>query len=267
MITVVMGRAGVLFGLLMGLLAVPQAYADWQLEKDEGGIQIHSRAVKGSKAREVRALSTLNADVIRVVNFLQDPATNARWVPNSKSVSIFERQAQGVTLVHFVMQAGWPFQARDAVARFELVQAPDSTVWIRFESQPERLPPLANTVRLRTYSGCWRLTPLSPQSTHLEYRSHIEAGGRIPAWMANAVAIRSTFTALQNLQQQVPDYVIPANSPLGFLRDAGHNAVLGSAPSPGAVSTAVTSTAAASVGAMNDSDCASAFAWQQEGSP
>ena len=107
--TVVMGRVRVLFGLLMCLLAVPQVYANWQLEKDEGGIQVHSRAVSGSKAREVRALATLNADVIRVVNFLQDPATNARWVPNSKSVSIFERPAQGVTLVHFVMQAGWPF--------------------------------------------------------------------------------------------------------------------------------------------------------------
>lgn len=262
MITGGMGRVGVLFGLLVGLLVVPQAYADWQLEKDEGGIQIHSRAVKGSKAREVSALSTLNADVIRVVNFLQDPATNARWVPNSKSVSIFERPSQGVTLVHFVMQAGWPFQARDAVARFELVQAPNSTVWIRFESQPERLPPFANTVRLRTYSGCWRLTPLSSQSTHLEYRSHIEAGGRIPAWMANAVAIRSTFTALQDLQQQVPGYVIPANTPLGFLRNSGHNAVLGSAAMTSAVSTA-----AASVGAMADNDCANAFALQQGGSP
>lgn len=222
------------------VLVATQANADWQLEKDGSGIQVDSRSVKGSKAREVRALATLNADVVRVANFLQDPATNARWVPHSKSVSIFERPAQGVTFVHFVMQASWPFQARDAVARFELRQTPSSVIWIRFDSQPERLPPMSTTVRLQTYSGCWRLTPLSPQSTHLEYRSHIEAGGSIPAWLANAVAVRSTFTALKNLQRQVPSYVIPADTPLGFLHDTGRYAV--------------------SITPMVDNDCVNAFA-------
>ncbi len=240
-------RWRVLLSVLLCVLSVAHAYADWQLEKDDSGIQIHSRSVKGSKVREVRALTTLNADVVRVANFLQDPTTNSRWVPHSKSVSIFERPAQGVTFAHFVMQASWPFQARDAVARFELVQTPESTVWIRFESQPERLPLLNDTVRLQTYSGCWRLTPLSPQSTQLEYRSHIEAGGRIPAWLANSVAIRSTFTALKNLQQQVSAYVIPANTPLGFLRAVGSSA--------------------ASAAVMADNDCESAFAQPQRGTP
>lgn len=232
-------------GILFCVSAATQVRADWQLEKENSGIQIHSRSVKGSIAREVRALTTLNADVIRVANFLQDPTTHSRWVPHSQSVSIFERPAPGVTLVHFVMQASWPFQSRDAVAKFELVQTPASVIFIRFDSQPERLPSLDNTVRLQTYSGCWRLTPVSRQSTHLEYRSHIEAGGRIPAWVANGVAIRTTFTAMKNLQQHVPAYEVPADTPLDFLHHA----------------TALDS----SVTVMADNDCDSAFALRKGG--
>lgn len=194
----------------------------WYPEKQDSGITIDSRPVAGSSALELRAIVELNAGTIAASQFLQDPATNSQWVPGSKDVSIIERPARGVTLVHFVMEGSWPFQSRDAVARFELTQTPDDIIWIRFNSEPRLLPELAGTVRMETYAGCWRLTPQSPSRTHLEYQSHIEAGGAVPAWMANSVAIRSTYKAMQNLERLVPTYVATDVRALAFLREPVH---------------------------------------------
>lgn len=234
---------GRLYRLVVGLtcaLWISAVQAEWKTERQGRDLVVQSRAVPGASTREVRAIVELNADVIAVAHFLQDPATNPRWVPNSQTVSIIERPAQGVSLAHFVMGASWPFQPRDAVARFELIQSANAVVWIRFDSQPQRLPAAKGVVRLQTYSGCWRLTPLAPLRTHIDYRSHIEAGGQIPAWVAHSVAVRSTYKAMKNLQRQVPGYMVPQDSPLAFLRAAEQFPT--------------------EVASMGDRDCDSAFA-------
>lgn len=205
-------------GLMSGLLPA-NARAAWHLEKHNAATQVYTRNVAGSEAKAVRAVTTVNAGVIQLANFLQDPGTHSRWVPHSRSVAIVERKSPDTTLVHFVMQSSWPFQARDAVAQFQLRQAPPSEIWIAFNSQPDRLPAMKNTVRLRQYTGCWRLTAQAAESTRVEYRSHIDAGGSVPAWLANSVAVRTTFDAMENLRQQVSAYEIPPGTPLAFLRN------------------------------------------------
>lgn len=194
------------------------AQAGWQEETHSQHVQVYSRAVAGSGVRELKSIVTVDADARKVAIFLQDADSNPRWVPHSQRVRVLAHEGLDVTWVHFLSDASWPFLARDAVARFELRQAPSSVIWIRFSSEPERLPGLKDTVRLRQYSGCWMLLPVAADKTRIEYLSHIEAGGRIPDWLANRVSVDATLQALENLWRQVPGYTADPQSPLNHLQ-------------------------------------------------
>lgn len=191
---------------------------DWRAEKQKESTRVFSRAVASSDVREIRGTTEVSASVKTLAVFLQDPETNPQWVPHSRFARILARPAPDSTLVHFVMQASWPFQARDAVALFRISQTPSFVVHIRFDSQSQLLPEEKNVVRLLKYAGYWQLTPAGARHTSVVYQSYVDAGGQIPAWLANSVAIKSTFTALENLRAQVPLYQMPRTTPLDFLQ-------------------------------------------------
>ena len=49
----------------------------------------------------------------------------------------------------------------------------------------------------------WRLEPLAPERTRVVFTLHLEPGGGVPAWMANARVVSTPFEALENLRARL----------------------------------------------------------------
>ncbi len=191
----------------------------WQQETQKYGITVFSRAVTGSSIREVRAELELDTNLKKLIAFLQDPSRNSDWVPYSGGATVLDQPTPNRTIVHFRLQSQWPFKPRDAVAAFTLVQDPQTkTVTIEIESLPDFIKVEKGTVRLRTYEGFWRLTPVTRQKIKVLYQNRVDPEGLIPAWMSNRFAIQTTLDALHNLKQLLPGYEADV-SKLDFIKE------------------------------------------------
>ena len=192
----------------------------WEMQKENAHTRVFSRAVKGSPLREIKGTTQVDTGLKQLITFLQDPDINEEWVPYSGGAAILEQAPSLQTHVHFVMNASWPFQKRDAVALFTLFQPEENKVRISIDSKPHKLPPIKGVVRILEYRGYWLLTAVSSKKTEVEYQNYVEPGGNVPAWLANSVAVKTTFQALENLREQAPRYNKPVAPHLNFIKDA-----------------------------------------------
>lgn len=190
---------------LASTVATSELNNQWQPELEKHGISISSQMYsKGIKT--LKATAVTRSSLRKLVRFLQDETINTDWVPYSGGARILDRTSPFSTIVHFKINAQWPFKPRDAVAAFTLHQ--DETtreVSILIESLPDFIPLEKDFVRLETYHGYWVLRPIGKE-VYIEYVNTVDPGGFIPAWLSNQLAITTTFEAMHNLLTQLPDY-------------------------------------------------------------
>lgn len=196
------------FALLLMLSTHVTALAsEWSLEMDSDQVEIHSRHWDGDKFREIKGTTVVTASMRQLVSFLQDATINTQWVPYSGGATILERTSQYQAYVHFRIDAQWPFKNRDTVALFSISQdEKNNNVTITLESSPNKISEIENLIRIKHYSGSWKLIPINDTQIRVIYQSHLDPGGFIPAWLANKVAYKCTFTSLSNLKKQVTQY-------------------------------------------------------------
>lgn len=193
----------------------------WQLISDKDGISVYQQNVKDSDFHAFKGTVTLNSGLRKTVAFLQDENRNTQWVPYSGGVTLLDRPEPRQSIVHFVLEGRWPFADRDAITLFEIEQQQDLTLTITMTNLPDYLPEKPDRIRMQTYEGFWRLTPIDANTTQVVYQSHVDPGGSVPAWLANRMALETTRDALQNLRNQIVDYQNPeaVNGRLRFIRE------------------------------------------------
>ncbi|OUS26727.1 hypothetical protein A9Q99_15995 [Gammaproteobacteria bacterium 45_16_T64] len=186
--------------------ASPQP-ASWRLEESDQGVEVYSRDSFDSAYREIKAQATVQSSLKKLISFLQDADINQQWVPYSGGVNIIDQPNSHTSYVHFLMNARWPFENRDSVAKFTLSQDTLShVVTITILSIPDKIPPTLGRVRITKFSGEWRLAPTDANTTRITYQSHIEPGGFIPAWLSNSLSYTTTLKSLHNLRSLIGDY-------------------------------------------------------------
>ncbi len=198
-----------------------QPPGDWQPVTEKQGISVYQKNLSDSDFHAIRGRVRLDTGLRHLVAFLQDETINTQWVPYSGGAELLERPVPQQSLVYFVVEASWPFSDRDAIALFEISQQPDMTLTITMASRPDHLPESPGKVRMQTYEGYWQLTPVSARQTDVLYQNHVEPGGNIPSWLANRVAVDTTWQALANIRAQLSAYQNPeaVNGRLRFIRE------------------------------------------------
>ena len=219
-------RGSVKSGLLVYVfccMAYAQNQADnpWQLITDKEGIRVYQKNADDSEYHVIKGTVTVPAGLRKTVAFLQDESINTRWVPYSGGAELLERPVPEKSIVHFMVEGRWPFEARDAIASFHISQDNDLSLTIDMKNRPDFLPEHPERIRMQTYSGYWRLSPVAPDRTDVVYQSHVDPGGHIPPWLANRFALETTWQALANLRAQIKDYENPeaVNGRLAFIRE------------------------------------------------
>ncbi|MCG8311620.1 MAG: START domain-containing protein [Pseudomonadales bacterium] len=180
---------------------------EWQLQVNKNDIQIYVSDTPDSRYQTVKAQVVVTAGLKKLITFVQDETINIDWVPFSGGAKLLDRPTPKDSIVHFVVEGSWPFQDRDAIALFSISQnSDDLTTKITMTNKPNYLPLSPDYIRMPSYSGFWSLKPLTPDTTLVIYQNHVEPGGNIPSWIANTVAVSSTFKALDNLRTHIRKY-------------------------------------------------------------
>lgn len=174
----------------------------WEYDGETQGIKVWTRQPAGNPVKDFRAVMTVDAPLATVVATLTDVNTIPQWFWMMDQAKLVEGTTLDDAYLYFSLHRIWPVSARDAVIRATVSQEPATlAVHIDVSAAPDRVPAVADHVRIPRMNSGWTLRPLSKTRTELELIGNADPGGYIPLWLANMVVTvmpKETFRKLRH---------------------------------------------------------------------
>jgi hypothetical protein len=171
---------------------------DWALATSEDGVEVYTRDVTGSALKEFQATAVVPAPLTQVVAWWRDPTTYTRWIYRC----VEARRVEGVAGDWGnYLKFDFPFPAsdRDVVLRARLLEESASAVVYEGGNADGLVAPVEGLVRIPSLRSRWEFRAQGGSATAVVYRQHMDAGGRLPAFILNQAAVDSPLGTLRGL--------------------------------------------------------------------
>jgi hypothetical protein len=180
------------------------AQQNWELEKEETGIRVYTKAESGSAYKSFKAEMLVNCKIDDVVNTLKNANDFKKCITNSKEVKLLHMEGND-QYYYIETSVPWPFVNRDMVYHLHYQEANSKQIKVIVTGMPLYIQPKEGIIRIEKANGYWLLDSLDSNRTMVSYQMHVEAGGSVPAWLVNLSIVNipfSTFLALRNIVQK-----------------------------------------------------------------
>jgi len=193
-------RLAVVCGLSVVLAG--EAYAEnWQVVREEEGIQVALSDVAGSKYKAYRGVTVINASVARLRALQEDVVGACAWVHECQSQKLLKHEGDKAwTYTRF--NTPWPVTPRDSVLLVTTKEGADGSLTRTMQEQPTYIPEEKGFVRVAQVEGFWKLVPKGPNQTEVTYQVHTEPGGSVPSMLANKFVVDAPFNTLKALRER-----------------------------------------------------------------
>jgi|GEM_PF-164379 len=187
--------------LVMPSAAFAKIEYPWQSRKKQDGIQVEVRKVPDSLFLEFRSVMTVDAAIDKVLALYEDASKVPEWYYECVESAEIKRLNAAESIHYFAMDMPWPVKNRDSVyKRTKSVDPATGVVEYRLEEAPGYAKPRRGKVRVPRVKGLWRFTPKGARKTEIFYQQHGEAGGNIPAFIVNRLAVDVPFSTLSEMR-------------------------------------------------------------------
>jgi ribosome-associated toxin RatA of RatAB toxin-antitoxin module len=188
---------GYVAALVVVVAGIGQGDEGWERIADRDGITVERRNVEGSRMRELRASAHSPVPPTALMATLWKHDEYVRFLPYLKRLDVL---GDGGDVKLIYEQFRVPFaKDRDATLRVTRKYSPDlETYDVSSLAVSDAGPPESDDhVRVRTSLARWRLAPASEGGTAVTYTIRTDAGGRLPAWIADAMQKSATVKVLR----------------------------------------------------------------------
>ena len=179
---------------------------EWELSRDQDGIQVYKREKYGSSFNEVRSITVIRSSLNRLVYLIKDPTLRPVWDQYCGQVYVYEKISDEEELVYLNSKMPWPVTDRDMLSRLTLTQDPNSLiVTVRSVATRGILPLHNDRIRVTEATSQWTLIPLGRGLVKISISTHLEPAGPIPSWLINILSVNSPFEALRRFRALATD--------------------------------------------------------------
>lgn len=194
---------GILIAIL--LYSTHGLAADWQLKKDEGGIQVYTRSVDGYPYKAIRSVIHLqDTRLSSVVSLIRDSKECPEWSDSCSSATVIEWVNELENYVHTTTDLPWPVKDRDLISHVIWHQDPETLiVTMQGNATTGKLLEKEGIVRLTEAQVNWELTALENGSMRVVFEAHINPASLLPSWVTNMLLVDSPFNSMQGLRALV----------------------------------------------------------------
>lgn len=210
-----------LFVFFIGSLIItpPLAQKDWTLEKSRNNIKVYSRPVENTETRELRAVTTVNAELSSIVAIIKDVEFYPKWVYRCSEAEILNKVSETEFYYYQVSDAPWPVSDRDMTihARISQNEATGEVV-VKLDGIPDYIEKKSGLVRVPKFNGKWVLTPLDNGEIRVAHELFVAPQSDIPSWLLNYAAIEGPYSTLYNMMSIINNDRF-ANKSFEFLKE------------------------------------------------
>jgi len=188
--------------VIVGLTALSSmAFAEqWQVVKDEQGIQVSLSDVAGSKYKAYRGVTLIKAPLATITRLQEDVAGSCAWIHECKQQKLLKHEGDQ-TWTYAQFNTPWPVTARDSVLHITTEQGADGSVTRKIEAAPTYQPEEKGFVRVAAATGFWKLVSKG-DATEVTYQLHTDPGGSVPSWLSNKFVVEAPFNTLKALKER-----------------------------------------------------------------
>lgn len=193
------------YSFLFLCLMSSSLYANqWQLSKQEKGIDVFVKDSKTSALDSFKGVVTIPASLTSLVTVLDDTKAYTRLLHDCKKAQVIKEIGNNQAIKYIVTNMPWPVKDRDMVVQSVLTQNKQTKqVVIAMKATPKLLAISPNKVRIKNMTGRWILKPVNKTSTVVTYEMNVDPGGSLPKWLVNTIAVDIPFFTLENLRTLV----------------------------------------------------------------
>ena len=180
---------------------------DWELTTEKEGIQVFTRFSETSNFKEVRIKLTIANDMNKLIAFLNDVPKYKSWVYKCIAAEELGREdAQNYTY-YVETDMPFPLQNRDLVVKSKSWKDPvTGIVMSKSVAAQDVMPKKNGIVRIPAYESSWRIEPLGPNKTFIDYKVKTDPGGSLPAWIVNMGVTIGPVKTMQALRKELDQY-------------------------------------------------------------
>jgi hypothetical protein len=190
---------------LIGLVITPAwcaAEPEWQLYRDQEGIQLYSRPLPNSDFLEFKAVTIMETEIEAVGIVLRDVSAYPQWMPGCKRIDVVERFDENNMIVHYVRKMPWPLTDRDLVLNVRTQinwEVGAFTVQMSPIDDP-RIRPQAGLTRMKNMVGQWLVKYVDREHTRVTYIFRADPALALPASIINNDMQDFPYQTLRGMQ-------------------------------------------------------------------
>lgn len=190
--------------VVVSFLFSTSVYADnWQLAKEEGGIQVFTKNTSGSSLKAFKGVISIPTHLGAILATINDTSIYSRLFHNTKQTKELKRVSKIESYRYMVTGLPWPAKSRDSAIHSVLRQDKKTKViQITLNGVPNYIPVKPNLIRIQKMSGRWLLVP-QKDSVKVIYEMSVDPGGSLPTWLVNSMSVDLPFITLSNLRNLV----------------------------------------------------------------
>lgn len=186
------------------LILNPLAFSqDWKLAKDKAGVKVYTRKKAGWDLKEFKAIVYINSNIESVEGALRDDDNRAKWMYNTHDTKDVKRVSKDLLYAYSRIAVSWPVSDRDNVTRYKFKRISDKETYVYFENVEGVVAEKSGVVRIKKMKGFWHFKDVGNGKIKVTQQAVAEAGGSIPAWLANSGVIDSPYYTLYEMKRYV----------------------------------------------------------------
>jgi hypothetical protein len=171
-----------------------------KIEKD--GVKAFTCENKDSKFRMVKVQFDADTTIGHLASFLLDLPGYNNWQYKTINAAVLQHINESELIYYAEFVSPWPFDNRDVVVHMK-VERTDSTMKISYKGIPDFIPEKDGITRVVSSASSLDAVTISQGKLNVEFRSNVDPGGNLPAFLMNQFAVDGPFESFSELRRQV----------------------------------------------------------------
>lgn len=193
----------------------------WQLYESKQGVSVYFQRLTDDTLKMKAETVVNNVTAEDLVALLSDTDTAPSWIENITKVTLLKSLSPSENLVYSYIDSPWPVSNRDVITYSCYTRVSSLQTQLSIHARPDFLPKTKGVIRISTLNATWLLTQQA-ENLHISYQVYALPGGKIPTWLNNRVALKSTLKTLINLAETLATKQYTAKSTVIRTGDCTH---------------------------------------------
>ncbi len=187
---------------------------EWELVKEKDGISVYTRAIDGSDFLEFRGEVVAEGSVAALVSILYDIPKSPEWLHQCSFAMTLDALTFEENYIFQTYALPFPVSNREVILHSQLSWTKEG---VRLETeetnsyceelQLSRCEKVreSDLITISRSRGHYLFKAVDEKRTEIIWQQHIEPGGTIPTWLANALVVDIPYNSLSELQVLLKD--------------------------------------------------------------